>query len=224
MNEQATPVVETPTPAATPVAETPKVEVAATTETKATTKSSSGNKMLIIILLLLCCCITVVAGGAFVAVNLLNRGANIINNAISNEIVNSTGLGGILNSVTPNSDGTATITNEDGSSINFGTKLPAEFPSDVPIYSGATESISSSNINEDGKREVSATFAVEAKLTPIVDFYKSQLKSKGYTLVNEVGFFGATLSFENSKRNLTVSVLGSDEEASALLTILSVEK
>jgi len=212
MSEEVKPVVA-PTPEVKPVEVTPAVEVK---------KSSSALPKIIIILVVVLCLCVVCAGAAWVVfTQVLNRASTTINDSLVDTIRDYTLDTGSsdINSETYNFNST------DGSgSFSVGTSLPSNFPSDVPIYSGATASFSATDVNSDGKETSSVTFALKAKVSDVIGFYKSKMGSAGYELKSEVNFFGSVLEYENSKRQVLISTIGSDQEEDIILTITSTVK
>lgn len=192
-------------------------------------KSSALPKILIVLVVALCLCVLCAGAAWYIFTQVLNNTANTLNNAFVDTVMNSTNQNtnstDSTDDTSSNSDSSYTFEDEDGTgSFSFGTSVPANFPSDIPIYSGATASFSSSDTNSEGKAESSVTFAVEAKATDVVNFYKSGMTSAGYDFVSEVNFFGNVMTFENSNTEVIVSVIGTDEEANVVLSIIATEK
>jgi hypothetical protein len=88
------------------------------------------------------------------------------------------------------------------------TKLPSNFPSDVPIYSGLTPNYSASNKMQ-GTASVIMTGSGDAD--KIVDFYKKDLAVKGWTISDEQSFNAMTsMAFTKDKTKVTIIVNGLD--------------
>lgn len=204
--------------------------VAATTTTTNTTvepkKSSALPKVVIILVAVICLCLLCIGAAYFLFINVINKTADAINNAVVNEMSNSTNNqsgnpSGTSETGTP--DANNNDTDLDGN-FSVGTDIPAGFPSDVPIYSGATASFSSSDTNEEGKLETAVTFTLNGNAADINAFYKSEMAAAGYDLTSEVNLFGNMMTFENAAREVAVSVIGTTESTDVVLTIVAMEK
>ena len=209
-------------PTLAPLPESKPVEVTTATKIEEKKSSSALPKIIIILVVVLCLCV-VCAGAAWVIfTQVLNRASSTLNDSFTNSVLNS-----MYNSTgsTDTDSGSYSFNSSDGTgSFTVGTSLPANFPSDIPIYSGATASFSASDVNEEGKETSSVTFAVKAKVSDVLGFYKSRMDSAGYELKSEVNFFGSVLEYENARRQVVISVIGSEEEADLILTITSTAK
>lgn len=208
-----------------PITTDVKPETTATTTTKVEEKKSGSAmpKIIIILVVLLCLCV-VCAGAAWVVfTQVLNRASDTLNSSFTNTVLNSM----YNTSNDSNTEGdTYTFNSSDGTgSFSVGTSLPSNFPSDIPIYSGATASFSASDVNDQGKETSSVTFALKANLNDVVAFYKTKMETAGYELKSEVNIFGNILEYENSQREVLISVLGSTEAGEdMILTISSTAK
>lgn len=203
----------------------PKPEATTTTSTKVEAKKSNSAlpKILIILVVVLCACVLCAGVAYFAFINFVGKTVSTINSAVVNEVMNA--AYNSSSNTTANSTGNTTnSTSNSTGNFSFGTTVPSTFPSDVPIYSGATASFSSSDTNSDGKPETSVTFALKGKASDVVNFYKAQMGSAGYTLKSEVNFFGNVMTFDNSKREVIVSVIGSDTESDVVLSIVATDK
>jgi hypothetical protein len=199
-------VAPTTNPMPQPVASEPK-------------KSSALPKVLLILVIVFCACLLCLASVYFIFVNFIGKTAEALNNANVSQMMN--GMYNSMNSTTnpPTGDSTSGSGN-----YSFGANVPSTFPSDVPIYSGATASFSSTDQDESGRPQTSVTFTLNARLSDVTAFYKSKMAEAGYSLTSEAAFFGNTMNFESSKRDVIVSALGVEGEEGILLTIVSTEK
>ena len=119
-------------------------------------------------------------------------------------------------------DGKVTIEGENGGTATFGTqKVPADFPSEVPLPKGLKLQSAISS-QQDGKQYFQLVYSL-AKSNPedaIAD-YRGRIDSDGFT-IEESGTFGAggaSLSgFEATKGDWTVvaSGIGGDQTGSVL--------
>lgn len=187
-------------------------------------KKSNTGKIILVIVAVLCLCGLFVLAATYVFANFINRAADAVNSAISNELMNTTQ--GVLNSTMngTQNDISNNMSEESNGAFAVGTDIPADFPGDIPIYSGAVASFSSSSVNSEGKKELTVTFTLAGKASDVVSFYKNRMPSAGYTLSEETNIFGNFLGFSNSQREVWVSVLGSDSEQDIILSLISTEK
>jgi hypothetical protein len=202
-----------PTEASEPVAAT-KVEAAApvipptaTPTPAAAPVAKSGSKTpLILGLLLFVCLLCAICGG--VGYYLYTQAANAANKAIES---------GFEDAITDAIENE--IENNSGSDVNLdfgdGADLPANFPNDVPIYAGAkvTSSIS-------GEDAMTVTLSVAGKSeTEVRNFYRDELKSRGWNITGEYSFGISTLSAEKDTRSV---VLGFFEDESGKEVTVSI--
>lgn len=207
------------------VTEPTPVAASTTTTTNTTTveskKSSALPKVLIILVAVFCLCLLCMGAALFFFL----RTADSISNVVLNEMSNSTSNpAGTSETGTPDADNYDTDFNGSEGNFSIGTSIPAGFPSDVPIYSGATASFSSSNLNDEGKMETAVTFTLNGSANDIIAFYKSEMAAGGYELTSEINMFGNMMTFENSVQEVAVSVIGSTESSDVVLTIVAMEK
>ncbi|MBE0573625.1 hypothetical protein IH575_01845 [Candidatus Dojkabacteria bacterium] len=204
-----------PAPAAAPAASTTVVEK----------KSSSAlPKVLIILLVLIIACLLCSGVAWFLFTNVLNQAIPTLQNAATNAMLNNleSSNNGQTNTVTNNTNDTGSDSDSDDSglsgSINFGAEIPSTFPSDVPIYTGATATWSTA----DGA-ETSVTFTASAKASEIINFYKAQMPNNGYTLDGEFNFLAQVLNFKKGSTEVVVSVIGDESSSESILTIVATE-
>lgn len=203
--------------------------VAASTTTTTTTvepkKSSALPKVLLVLVAVICLCLLCMGVAYFLFINVLNKTADALNNVTINEMSNTTNNpAGTSETGTPDADNYDTDLNGTEGNFSIGTSIPAGFPSDVPIYSGATASFSSSNLNDEGKMETAVTFTLNGSANDIIAFYKSEMAAGGYELTSEINLFGNMMTFENAEQEVAVSVIGSTESSDVVLTIVAMEK
>jgi len=216
---------ETPTPVTPVVAATTPVE-STTTTTHTTTvegkKSSALPKVIIILVIVMCLCLLCIGAAYFVFINFLNKTADSLNATNFNSLMNAA-----YNSGNSNSSTNATYNYTDpqtGGSFSMGSEIPSTFPSDIPIYSGATASFSSSDNNSEGNFQTTVTFTLKGSVNTVSAFYKTKMEAAGYTLTSESNIFGNMLTFENAKREVIVSVIGAEGEEDVVLSIISTDK
>jgi hypothetical protein len=189
------------TPAATPVA--PK-------------KSNTGLIIILVIILVLCLCCSAIGGGLY----FVSRNAESLAKAAIDEAQKK--ARDQVNNVNGNNsgtdNGTSNSTGTDSGSASLDNKLPAGFPSDVPIYPNAKVGLSSSS-KKDGKDEYFATLTVKGTTSDVVSYYKNNLPKNGWNITGEYNFFGSSLVAEKNGREATVVILGDDKEADQTITL-----
>ncbi len=158
-----------------------------------------GNKALIIIIvvvLLLCLCLGLAGAGVYY---FTNRSANDILNQLQDSVSNA--------QQDQNSSGD-NMTNDNNSTsdnnVSFGTNLPDGFPSDVPVYTGA--SVSGSSVSNG---EIDVVLSANAKSSDIYQFYKSELATNGWTITTDSNYL-STYSIQAQKDSKTLTVGISD--------------
>lgn len=78
-------------------------------------------------------------------------------------------------------DNSVTITSDEGT-MSFGsTELPANFPTDVPLYPQKTLTFSHVGSGDDAD-SASATFESDDSVDKVSDWYKAQIESNGWTI------------------------------------------
>jgi hypothetical protein len=115
------------------------------------------------------------------------------------------------------SDGGVTVKSTDGTttSIGEGVDLPSNWPSDVPVVDGTLVTVSVSGT----EGEATAMWKVDGDVTTVANAYKSELKSAGYTIVNETTIAMAILiGAEGNGKNVSASVTDTDGQTVVTIT------
>ena len=113
-------------------------------------------------------------------------------------------------------DQSFTIEGENGLSMQVGenAKIPADFPSDVPVYKGLA--LNMSHASEEGYM-IQGTVGDE--MEAVSAFYKAEAAKQGWTEESSFSQAGdapmSMLSFKKDERTLTVSVSREDDKTSA---------
>ena len=81
-------------------------------------------------------------------------------------------------------DGSTTYTDNEGNSATIGgNSMPESWPSDAPQnYAGATIQYSGNSNPQTGKAGAAVVYSAQASAQAVVDYYKAQLSSKGWTI------------------------------------------
>jgi len=144
-------------------------------------------------------------------------GQKFIGNTIKQNIEKQTGI-----SVETGKNGElVSLKNEkEGTAVNIGdTKIPADFPKDFPLYSGAKPT---GNIVDEQKGEGKGFWLMMESTddaSKIMAFYDSELKGKGWT-VDEKMSSGNGASYQVWKGTLEGTVVVNGEEKKGATTIL----
>jgi hypothetical protein len=99
--------------------------------------------------------------------------------------------------------------------ISGSTRLPDNFPKDVPIYSGLTPTFAISN-NLTGSGSV--VFSGTGDPAAVANYYKKQLADKGWTITTDSSF-GDTHILSYAKDDRTVSVTASPDDKKVTVSI-----
>lgn len=98
-----------------------------------------------------------------------------------------------------------TITGEDGTTTTIGSKLPNNFPSDIPVYPGAT--VTSSSVTNGDAESVtsSATLSTSDSLEKVKAYYDGQLSKDGWTQQDSLNL-GSIVNYVVTKNNRQLAV------------------
>ncbi len=119
------------------------------------------------------------------------------------------GIGGTIAGVDTdrNLDGSTTYTNDDGS-VTVGGTMPENWPSDAPDnFAGASIQYSGTSNPQTGEAGSAIVYSVSATTQAVVDYYRAQLQSNGWTLENTANIAGSTvLSGSKDDRNIGIYI------------------
>lgn len=122
-------------------------------------------------------------------------------------------------------DGTVTFDGDSGSGLiktdkgefKYGEdiSLPSDFPSNIPVFTGA-KIITASSKTEEGATYLS--FTSDKSVQTVIDFYKTELPKLGWTLQSEL--VNSMVTYENATQILTVFVSADNDKnlTSAMIT------
>lgn len=109
-----------------------------------------------------------------------------------------------------------TFTDDNGeTSMEYGegVELPSDFPSDVPVYSGAT--VTGKTTSTDGS---TVSFSTDDSVSKVSSFYKKELEDEGWT---EISTYESTdsivLSYEKDEQQLSLSIYGDSSGTSFVI-------
>ena len=111
----------------------------------------------------------------------------------------------------PHMDGSTTYTDAQGNSATVGGgSMPENWPSDAPQnYAGATIQYSGNSNPQTGKAGAAVVYTANASAQAVVDYYKAQLTSNGWTIGGSANTGGTTiLSATKAGRTFGVYIIG----------------
>lgn len=114
--------------------------------------------------------------------------------------------------------GKVTIKGENGGTVTYGdTSLPADWPSDAPVYPGAKITFSgSSSANADGKTAATVALTTSDSSDKVSSYYKDQIAAKGWTIKGTAQAQGTTsISAEKDTRQLII-IIGASENLTSI--------
>jgi len=107
--------------------------------------------------------------------------------------------------------------------VTFGTKIPKDFPKDVPVYANA-EIVSFLGGAEGKEYNATALFSTQHPDVKVVEFYEKNLQSKGWEI--ETSYLGemAIITFKKAGGwNGSVTVIPGEDETTISLSIKNSE-
>lgn len=179
-------------------------------EVKKEKKETKSNKGLIVLLVVL----GILVALGFTAKMFIGRIKDKFTSVWISRLLSKTGKG----SVNFADDGKKiTYKGEEGNfSYEQSDKLPASFPSDFPVYSGAKID-SSWSAESEGTKGVSVVWDSGDKVAAIAEFYQKELPLKGWTITSTfTQDDSATFSF---KKGETEGILGIAKKDTGKLSI-----
>lgn len=136
--------------------------------------------------------------------------------AAESAIKQSTGV-----DIQKNGNGASIQTSQGAASIGEGAKIPADFPSDVPVYQPSTVKAAVTD-NSTGKTGFVVNLESPDAKTTVFDWYKTQIPGKGWKVMNtvEAGGGAGGITAENATSTLVVAVAdGSKGGTNITLTV-----
>lgn len=169
--------------------------------------------------------------GMFVmgAVNakLASEGVHVTGNPVAGGSYTITDKDGTTVNVDTNSNGSYNATDNKGNTITVGAsaKLPDNFPSAAPVYSGAT--VQSSVASQDGgKTAYSVSMTSKDSYDTVSNYYKKALAENGWKTLQSVNMSAqyTMYSAENRTLGLTVIVQGDEKGGNTTIILTTGEK
>lgn len=103
-----------------------------------------------------------------------------------------------------NTDGTATVTTEDGATVSTENKLPDTWPADAPTYPGASVGYAGS-VDQGANKGLAAVLNTDAKFADVEAYYKKELPAQGWKIDSEQ-MAGPNKVFTASKGNMMYTI------------------
>jgi hypothetical protein len=113
----------------------------------------------------------------------------------------------------------ALMTAGDGGAVTLGTTLPADFPSDVPIYEGARILFAGRSTSAEGRTGWTATLETGDTKDHVVEFYKSHLTT--FKLATRMDMGETTMAvWQAPKYDVTLmATVVEDQKTTVTLTV-----
>lgn len=118
--------------------------------------------------------------------------------------------------------GSVTVKGEDGATATIGSKLPDNFPTDIPIYTGATVTSGTVGKDSQGNAEDLATFTTPDSVEKVKAFYDAELAKKGWGN-NESPALGTLVSYLVTKGDRQLAITITDYSSSKVTVITVIE-
>ncbi len=125
--------------------------------------------------------------------------------------------GGSTNGVTTNMDGTVNVTTSEGTATTSHT-VPSDWPSDAPIYAGATVQYSASVNPVDGKAGHALVLMTTDSAATVFAYYASELAAQGWKVDSTMNG-GTTMITSATKDARTLSLMAAESEGQTAITI-----
>ncbi|MFZ2500810.1 MAG: hypothetical protein WAW90_02360 [Minisyncoccia bacterium] len=132
------------------------------------------------------------------------------------------GFGGVVGT---SLDGSTTYKSGDGSVTVGGSSLPSGWPTDAPVYSNSTITASVSSNPKTGDNGSMVMFTTPDSIDAVVNFYKTELESKGWVVDQTVSIGIATmLSATKDTRSFAVQISSGDDGKTSVVVGISQAK
>ena len=94
--------------------------------------------------------------------------------------------------------------------VGSGTKLPDDFPSNIPLYKGTI--ITSTSATESGKKMYAVSLQTSDAFDKVLGYYKNELSSGGWKIIQEANVAAGYTMYaaENGTEQLSVMVQNAD--------------
>ena len=120
-----------------------------------------------------------------------------------------------------NSDNTVTFEGEEGSfQAGENVSLPNDWPSDVPVMSGAKISYAGSSNPSTGAPGASVTFTTSKSASEVASYYNSELVNHGWTIDSTANMGGANvISAKKGERTVGLYIIESEGTTSVTIGV-----
>lgn len=114
------------------------------------------------------------------------------------------------------------VTTEEGSAEWGANTLPDNWPSDVPVYAGATVQFSGSATPTQGNQGVSVMLQTNDTAPKVLDFYKNELTAQGWKIEGSYqAGQSATLAASKDTRNVGVTIVANGETTAITVGVVT---
>ena len=120
--------------------------------------------------------------------------------------------------VQTNADGSTTVHTNDGTALVGGTTLPKDWPTDAPVYTGATVQYSMATNPANGQPGSAVILQTKDSADTVAAFYAKALKDNGWTVEGTMQAGGATI-VGASKGDRAISIAIGSTEGQTTITI-----
>lgn len=118
-----------------------------------------------------------------------------------------------------NPNGTVKVTTSEGTAQTGGS-VPADWPSDAPVYPGATVAFSASTNPATGTAGFGLMLTTDASADDVAAFYKKELTVQGWTIDADMNAGVTTvISAKKDARAIGISITGSEGMTSITIGI-----
>ena len=122
--------------------------------------------------------------------------------------------------VTTDGNGAMHVQTSEGSFTAGSNSVPADWPTDAPVYAGSTVTYTASVNPATGKPGNVIMLTSTAATQTVVDFYKSSLKANGWNVTGTMEAAGSSvITATKDDRTLSLAVSGAEGQTSIVLGI-----
>ncbi len=118
-------------------------------------------------------------------------------------------------------DNSITVKGDEGSfAAGENVSLPKDWPSDVPVISGAKIAYAGSSNPTTGQAGLSVMFTTSKSVSEVSDYYNNELKDKGWVVENTGSFGGSSfVSAKKDSRTVGLTIIDSDGATSVTIGV-----
>jgi len=160
-----------------------------------------------------------IGGGVIVALLIVGGLNRLVSKSATERAIESATNG----QVEVDSNGDNVTVKTDQGTWSTSDKLPADFPTDVPLYPGAELQGSLASAPSDGSGGHYVGLESTDAIATVVAWYKKEIVAKGWKIITDANISGSTiLSAEKDTRMLSVTI--SEESGKVSMSIVLVNQ